>query len=176
MNNDELGEVTKLVTQLLALNAEIEVEEAVTKEKKEQARRLSQEAIPMAMQELGYSSVDLTDGTSIALKKEIYCSFSDEKRPEGLKWLEDNKLDGIIKSKTEIYFEKGEEEKRRSIEASLHDLAVEYLNIRTVHPQTLKAFIKDRLAAGKDVPMEKFGAIEVTVSKVTLPKKERFSL
>lgn len=172
----ELGEVLKLVDLLQVAEEAAEKLEAELKIKKEDIRRLSQESIPAAMQALGYKEVTVKNGTEISLKKEVYCSFAENKRPAALEWLEKNNYSGIIKSHTEVYFEKGEDEKRALMERVLKELEVDYKNSRTVHPQTLKAFLKERIAAGTNIDLQVFGAVEVIEAKIKKPKKDRFTL
>ena len=66
-------------------------------------------------------------------------------------------------------FGKGEEDQAQALIKELNINGWRsYSNNISVHPQTLKALIKECLAQGKDIPMDTFGAGPVTKAVIKM--------
>ena len=63
-------------------------------------------------------------------------------------------------------FGKGESEQALQLCAELQAKGVAAQFEQTVAPQTLKAFLREQLAAGTDLPLELFGARPVWTTKL----------
>lgn len=176
MANDELGEVTKLVILLEQNEAHAAALSLELKEASERVRVLKEESIPSAMEELGYKSVELGDGTKISVKGEVYASISAERQAEAFAWLESHGFGGLIKDTTTVDFKKNQTEESKKLMEFLQTLGVEFGNKRGVHSSTLKSFLKEQLAEGSDIPLETFGARSVNVASVKRPSTAKFKL
>lgn len=172
----ELGEVLKLTLQLQEAEAELEKAEEAFKKAKGRVLFLSREAIPSAMEELGYKKVELGDGTKISVSEEVFYTIPDGKKDEVHQWLEDHQFGGLIKANVEMSFGKDEEGKRIAAIKALEAIGAQFSVDKSVHPMTMKAFIKEQLQEGSEVPMDLFGAQCVSVAKVSIPKRTKFKL
>lgn len=76
-------------------------------------------------------------------------------------WLDKNGLGDIIKNKITADFGRDDKEQTRAtvMKTLLEKNGVNFKNEQTVHPQTLKATIKDSLKQGKDVPFDDFNLV-----------------
>lgn len=124
--------------------------------------------LPNAMLEAGLSEFRLTTGEFIEVKRDIYASISEANFGAAKAWLVDNNLDGIVKHTVTLSFAKGEG--GRAVEALtlLVDNAFVPVDKEAIHPQTLKAFVREQLQKGADLPMDVFGVHEVVKTKVSL--------
>jgi hypothetical protein len=166
----QLKELGALAMQLVATDEEIEQIEAQLKGLKDIGRKLREESIPELMREVGMKSFKMEDGTSIDTKEEVFASIPEAHREAAFKWLEEHDLGSVVRTEVKAQFGMGELEKAEALTMELLQQELNVTLARNVHPQTLKALIKEQLAAGKDVPLDLFGARPVSVAKVTLPK------
>lgn len=145
----------------------------------EEAKRLSDRfseiqmtSLPEAMATAGMSSFELVTGDIISIKDFVRASIPtltaisnaqgpdkvdlEERRKQAFAWLKLNKADSLIKSELSAVFGKGEgkaaAEFAKMIQKQGYAAAVE----ESVNFQTLNKFIKEQIAAGKDVPQEPF--------------------
>lgn len=165
-----LGEVSRLAKLLVDADAEVERIEELLKAAKAHVTRIREEALPGAMQEIDLKEVTLSDGSKIKVVDEVYCSITEAKKAAAFEWLEENDFGGLIKTGVEVAYGR---DQRDDALAFYTKLAAEGKDVSIsagVHAQTLKAWMKEQLAEGRNVPMELFSARSVTVAKVTLPK------
>lgn len=175
-HENALGEVGALARLLVeAERRVVNVDDELSKAK-EHARRLREEALPGAMQELGVEELTLTDGSKITMGLEVYCSISSDNKPAAHAWLERNGFGGLIKTSISLPFGRSEEEQAdlRDFLEFLNSAGLTYEQEQGVHAQTLKAWLKEQLRGEegsiKSLPLQLFGARPVTVAKVKLPK------
>ena len=163
----QLKSVALLAAQLLAVEAELEVMAAAWDKAKARSQRLAEVDLPEALKEIGLESVTLKTGEVVSVREEVFCSVSEENKPKAFAWLEKNDAAGLIKTEVRVAFQRGEIERARKLLATLSkNKGAEVALLESVHAGTLKAFIKERLAAKKRVPMELFGARAVSRASV----------
>lgn len=175
MSGDALGEVGRLAHMLVDADRKVEDAEVALAGAKENARRLREEALPGALQELGIDEIVLSDGAKITMGLEVYCSISADNKGAALRWLEENAFGGLIKTTVALPFGRSDEEKAElaQLRSILDTERFTYTEEQGVHAGTLKAWLKEQLRGGPDtvsVPLQLFGARPVTVAKVKLPK------
>jgi len=131
---------------------------------------IAMDTLPTLLKELGLESIKLETGETIEVKGDLSASITAANNFAAMKWLVDNSYGGIIKTLVTTTFAANE-----------HDLAVEFAAMvgedhegvvfkETVHPMTLKSFIKEQLASGGAIPLELFSVHEYSVAKLTQPK------
>ena len=82
VKNEDLSSVGALTKRAKELEKEIEDLEAITKERKEQQRKLLEETIPSMLQELGLSKFSMTDGSEITVKPFYNASIKEDNRAQ----------------------------------------------------------------------------------------------
>ena len=137
------------------------------KELKEQLNYQRYEIVPGMMQELGINSFELDNGYKVSIKDEYYAKIPDAFQFECFEWLRKNELDGIIKTAVSLSFGKGEAEQAKEVLETLYEIGLVPNVKETVHPQTLKAFVKERLSAGLELPVDFFGASVVKTTVIS---------
>lgn len=165
--NDKLTQLAELTKLLVESEREYETAEAELKRKKEDTRRLREEAIPLLMAELGVSVIGLEDGTTIKVSKEVYASIANGNKYEAFKWLESNGFGGLIKTDVIISFPRDDRYLAIKWNNFLKEKGLTVDLNESVHPQTLKAFLKEQMRDGINIPLNLFGAMPVDVAKIT---------
>jgi len=163
-----LNEMATVVQSLLDAELIIENQENQLKESKENARKLREEVIPSSMQELGLAELKLDTGQKITVKQDVYASIPKDNKLSALQWLEDHGHGGLIKTDVVTSYGKGEEEEGRARKLLFKLLAEgEKTKLsRGINAQTLKAFLREQIAKGEDVPLDLFGASPVWTTKI----------
>tara|TARA_Y100000114_G_C11708136_1_gene302033 strand:- start:263 stop:844 length:582 start_codon:yes stop_codon:yes gene_type:complete len=128
------------------------------KEEKKALIKLTDEEMPSMLAEIGMSSFALDDGSTVEVKQTYGASILVEKRPEAYEWLRDNGYDDIIKNTVACQFGRGEDDQASAFAAFAQQQGYVPEQKTEVHPQTLRAFVKERCEAGEEFPMELFGA------------------
>jgi hypothetical protein len=167
-----LKQISELANRQLDLERQVEEATAKVKTLNEELKEVSENLLPNAMLEAGgLVSFTLATGESIEIKKDIYCSVPKEGFPEAEAWLRARGLEGVIKHQVTMLFGKGEDDQAVKAATLLLDNGFAPTDSKTIHPQTLKALLREQLGQGVDVPLKTFGAFEATKSKITLPKR-----
>ena len=163
----DLKKISTLAEQFTNLLSRIEKGEALLKDLKEQARLVSEEMIPAAMDEVGMEEFTLSSGDTISVENIVTATISEPNRATAFAWLRKHKHGSIIKREIKLNFGMGEDKQAKALLALLKKSKLRPTSDKeTVHPSTLKAFVKEQLAEGKDIPMDVFGVYEVRRASV----------
>lgn len=136
----------------------IESLEEQIKEEKKVLLKLTDEDMPAMLAEIGLSSFTLDDGSTVEIKQTYGASILVQNRPQAYDWLRDNGYDDIIKNTVACQFGRGEDDLASAFSAFAQQQGYTPEQKTDVHPQTLRAFVKERVEAGEEFPMELFGA------------------
>jgi len=132
--------------------------EQTLKSEKKSLMKLTDEELPALLQEVGINKFELDDGSTVEVKQTYGASILVANRETAYAWLRDHHYDDIIKNQVNVRFGRGEDE----LAASFTDLAAQQgyapEQKTEIHPQTLRAFVKERVEAGDEFPMDLFGA------------------
>jgi hypothetical protein len=138
--------------------AEIDNLEKTLKARKEDLRKQSEEELPSMMAEIGVNSFELDDGSRVTVKDLYGGHISAANRDAAYQWLRENNFDDIIKNTLSIVFGRGEDQEADRYMKILEGYGLLPEQNTGVHPSTLKAWIKERMEAGDEFPMDLFGA------------------
>jgi len=167
---DELENVRSLsnyVIDLQRLENEIEAAEANLKMKKERADKISAEVIPEIMEQMKLKTLKLQDGSAIEVKEVYSATIPVANREGAFKWLRDNGHGDLIKNEISASFGKGEDSIANEFIDKVKSLGYEPLQKLSVHPMTLKAFVREQITGGSELPMEKFGVFVGAETKIS---------
>lgn len=153
----DLTRIMTLVELMRAKDSEVaELEERLKKAKAE-LLTLERVDIPELMAEIGLSELKTSDGAVLSIKEEVDAKISEANRAAAMEWLVAHNFSGLIKTGVTVTFSRGDHE---GAEALAQKLSGEYPAVEVkedVHPGTLKAFVKEQLAAGTALPFDLFG-------------------
>jgi len=154
------------VVKLRALEDTFLQKEEELKKIKQEIDILSGEVIPTMMTEMNISTLKLADGTAVEVKPVYGASISPERKDEAFNWLRKNGLGDLIKNEVTVSFGRNEDNK-----------AIAYANLAVengyqpsqklkVEPMTLKALVRERIEAGKDMPSDLFNVFAGNRTKI----------
>jgi hypothetical protein len=158
LDQDGLKTVAELARKIRDEEEYIASLESDLKSAKKGLQKLTDEDLPTMLQEIGLSSMKLDDGSEVVVKQTYGASILVDNRPAAFEWLREKGYDDIIKNTVACQFGRGEDDKASSFKA-IAEKEGYYAEQKTeIHPQTLRAFVKERVENGDDFPMELFGA------------------
>lgn len=157
VQDDQLSGISALARRAKELEKEILDQEGVLKERKEQFRKMTEETIPEALAELGMKSFKMSDGSSIEIKPFYGASISEARRAEAYQWLRDHGFGDIIKNTVSVRFGRNEDELAARAISLLRAQGYPVEQTEKIEPQTLKAWVKERVDKGQPVDSELFG-------------------
>ena len=93
-----------------------------------------------------------------------------EKKENALKWLRENGLGDIIKNEISVSFGRNEDNKAADYAELAKGQGLEPQQKLKVEPMTLKALVRERIEAGKEMPTELFNVF--IGNKTTIKRKQ----
>ena len=157
VTDDALKSVRSIALQMQNTQQKVSQLEEDLKREKESLRKLSDEDLPSKLQEIGIVNFELDDGSVVQVKENISAHIKEENRVAAYEWLRDHGLDDIIKNTVVCNFGREEDDKASDFFAFAKKEGFEPQQNSSIHPSTLKAFAKDRIAQGEEIPMDLFG-------------------
>lgn len=152
-----LDRIVKMAELLVAQQSHVDELEAELKVAKKELTTLEREDLPTLMTEAGLQEITLNDGTTIQIKEDVDTKIPTAHRDAALNWLIQNGYGGLIKTNVAVVFGRGDHDQAVAVRDRL---AAEYEGVELkedVHHSTLKAFVKERLTAGEQIPFDLFG-------------------
>ena len=157
VSDGELNIVSDLAKKQLQLARQVATLEEDLKAKKEELRLTSEQELPDAMQAAGLNQIVLNTGEKISINEFYNAHISKANQEVAYQWLVENGHEGLIKNEVLLKF--GREEST-VVDETVYALQSRGLSPevrQSVHPSTLKAFVKEQFTSGNDIPTEPFG-------------------
>jgi len=158
------------VERLNTFQKQIETQEEALKQKKKDFEHLSAEVIPTMMAEMGLSHLKLMDGSSVDVKPNYSASITIANKDAAFQWLRDNNLGDIIKNEISVSFGRNEDNKAADYASLASERGYQPTQKLKVEPMTLKALVRERIEAGKELPTELFNVF--VGNKTTIKRKQ----
>ena len=157
VSDGELSIVSALANKQLQLATEVANLEAELKAKKEEFRTTSEQELPDAMQAAGLTQIKLSTGENITINEFYNAHISKANQEIAYNWLMKNGHEGLIKHEVSLKFGREEGEVVEQAVSALQSRGLSPEVRQSVHPSTLKAFVKEQFTSGNDIPTEPFG-------------------
>ena len=167
---DNIQSLADQVEKLDSLNKRLALQEDNIKNTKKDIDRLSGEVIPTMMTEMGLSELKLQDGSHLKVATSYKAHISEANKEMAFNWLRDNGLGDIIKNEVLVSFGRNEDNKAASYAELAKSQGFQPTQKMKVEPMTLKALVRERLEAGKEMPTEIFGVY--TENKTTIKRNK----
>ena len=167
---DNIQSLADQVEKLEDLQKRLELQEDNLKNTKKQIDHLSGEVIPTMMSEMGLSHLKLMDGSSVDVKPNYSASISIANREAAFGWLRNNGLGDIIKNEISVSFGRNEDNKAADYAELAKGQGFQPTQKMKVEPMTLKALVRERIEAGKEMPTEIFGVF--SENKTTIKRNK----
>jgi len=149
-----------------AKSDELELVKAQLVSLEEELKQITEKDIPDKLFELGMSSFILTDGTQITTRPEVYCGITQKHQESAFSWLRNNGYGDLIKNTVSLTFGKGEDALAKVAIEEITKLGRIPEQKTSVHPQTLKAFIKELDEKGAPIPEDLFSIYRVNKARL----------
>ena len=154
------GGVQSLADQVEALEfviRNIEGAEENLKDLKKKRDHISGEVIPTMMSEMGLAELKLHDGSHLKVSTSYKAHISEANKEAAYNWLRENGLGDIIKNEISVSFGRNEDNKAADYAELAKSNGFQPTQKMKVEPMTLKALVRERIEAGKEMPTEIFG-------------------
>ena len=164
---ENIKSLASQVKSLKELEDELKADEESLKNKKKEIERISGEIIPTMLSEMGLSSLKLADGSAVDVKPYYAANISIANREAAYSWLRSNGLGDIIKNDITVSFGRNEDNKAAQYANLARGQGFEPTQKLKVEPMTLKALVRERIEAGKEMPMDTFNVFVGNRTKIT---------
>ena len=145
------------VEKLEELQSRLQTQEQIMKDTKKQIERISGEVIPTMMSEMGLAELKLQDGSHLKVSTSYRATITEANKESAFNWLRNNGLGDIIKNEISVSFGRNEDNKAATYAELAKGQGFQPTQKMKVEPMTLKALVRERIEAGKDMPTEIFG-------------------
>ena len=170
---DKTTNINKLadkIQEMQAIQSAIESDEQQLKQKKKHLENLSGEVIPTMLSEMGLSFLKLQDGSSVEVKTNYSATITQANKEKAFNWLRENGLGDIIKNEISVSFGRNEDNKAADYAELAKGQGFQPTQKMKVEPMTLKALVRERIEAGKEMPTEIFGVF--SENKTTIKRSK----
>ena len=167
---DNIQSLADQVEKLESLQTRLELQEENIKNTKKQLENLSGEVIPTMMSEMGLSELKLQDGSHLKVSTSYRATITEANKETAFNWLRNNGLGDIIKNEISVFFGRNEENKAADYANLAQERGYQPTQKLKVEPMTLKALVRERIEAGKEMPTELFNIF--VGNKTTIKRKQ----
>ena len=167
------GNIQSLADQVEALefvNNNIKGAEENLKDLKKKRDHISGEVIPTMMSEMGLAELKLHDGSHLKVSTTYRAHISEANKEMAYNWLRNNGLGDIIKNEISVSFGRNEDNKAADYAELAKGQGFQPTQKMKVEPMTLKALVRERIEAGKEMPTEIFGVF--SENKTTIKRNK----
>ena len=147
--------------------ADIENDLKMMKKKRD---HISGEVIPTMMSEMGLAELKLHDGSHLKVSTSYKAHISEANKEMAYNWLRENGLGDIIKNEISVSFGRNEDNKAADYAELAKSNGFQPTQKMKVEPMTLKALVRERIEAGKEMPTEIFGVF--SENKTTIKRNK----
>ena len=145
------------VERLEEMQKQLLIQEEAVKENKKQIQHISGEVIPTMMSEMGLAELKLHDGSHLKVSTSYRATITEANKETAFNWLRENGLGDIIKNEISVSFGRSEDNKAADYAELAKGQGFQPTQKMKVEPMTLKALVRERIEAGKEMPTEIFG-------------------
>ena len=164
---DSAKKLSDKILDLKDLEDEVANAEESLKKLKEKTREISCVEIPKMMDEMQITKLKLKDGEAVEIKKVYGASIPKDQQEAAFTWLRNNGLGDIIKNDITVTFGRGEDNKASEYANLAQGQGYEPVQKIGVHPQTLKAVVRERLESGQEMPSDIIKTYAGNSTKIT---------
>ena len=147
--------------------ADIENDLKMMKKKRD---HISGEVIPTMMSEMGLAELKLHDGSHLKVSTTYRATITEANKEAAFNWLRNNGLGDIIKNEISVSFGRNEDNKAADYAELAKGQGFQPTQKMKVEPMTLKALVRERIEAGKEMPTEIFGVF--SENKTTIKRSK----
>ncbi len=163
----DLDTLQKVADKQQALQTQLSELEAKADRVRQALRTVAETELPDMMDKIGIESFKTNTGLNIEVSEKIRATISKSNEARAFHWLRDHKHEKLITRVLSLKFSAGEYEEADDCYKALANQFEQVGDKEGVHAQTLSAFVREKLSAGEEIPMDLFGVYRQRVAKVS---------
>ena len=167
---DNIQSLADQVEKLEELQSRLNTQEEIMKDTKKQIEKVSGDIIPTMMSEMGLAEIKLQDGSHLKVSTTYRATITEANKEAAFNWLRNNGLGDIIKNEISVSFGRNEDNKAANYAELAKGQGFQPTQKMKVEPMTLKALVRERIEAGKELPTEIFGVF--SENKTTIKRNK----
>ncbi len=168
INKDDIKSISDKCHQLNELQTQLKEKEEALSLLKHKIRDMEERIIPEMMQEAGVSLLKLSDGSTVEVKPFYAAKIPESRVDEAFGWLRSKGFEDLIKNTVTAQFARGQDNQVAELIKVCEDHNFTYNKKQKVEPMTLKAFVREQVEGGKELPFDLFGVY--IANKTTIKK------
>lgn len=165
-----MARLTTLAREQLTREAALAEAERQVILKRQALEEISFKQLPELMDSLGMEEFTLTDGRKIGIEEHVRASIPEEKQRDTFEWFREIGNGKMIKRALGVQLAMGQDELADKVKKLLAECSLDVTDKQSIHNSTLVAFVRRRLKAGEEVPLDKISVFRQRASKVVEPK------
>ena len=158
LDDSKLDKVARLANEANVLQKIIFRKEEDLKHSKKSLRKVTDELLPEALEDLNLEKVVMKDGSEISVKPVYGASIPKDRLAEAYEWLRQHGDGDIIKNNVTVTFGRGEDEDVLAFMELCGDQGLSPQQTEKIEPMTLKGWLREKVETGQAIPMDLFGA------------------
>ena len=167
IDQDNVKSISDKCHQLNELQSQLKEKEEAVSLLKHKIRDLEERIIPEMMQEAGVSLLKLKDGSTVEVKPFYAAKIPESRVEEAFSWLRDKGFEDLIKNTVTASFGRGQDNQVSELIGVCEKFGFNYNKKEKVEPMTLKAFVREQVETGKELPFDLFGVYIANKTKIT---------
>jgi hypothetical protein len=167
VDDNKIKKISKACQDMQELGRQIEEKEKEMAELSKKHKELQEQTIPELMQEAGVSLIKTENGDTVEVKPVISARIPASRTEEAFNWLRSNGHEDMIKNTVTASFNKGQDNLVSRLIQVCEENGFTYNKKEKVEPMTLKAFAREQITDGKELPMDLFGVYVSNKTKIT---------
>ena len=164
--NVQLTELSNLVEHQLTLEDYVAGLTEKLKLAKKDLAKVQNSSLPEMMSGLGFDQLKTTNGKTVEIARGIDASVTQANKEPAFKWLKKKGHQAIIKTELKLVYTGKEVEKMSKTFDTLDSAGIPYALKEGIHPGTLKAFVKEELNEGHQLP-DSITVFEYGIAKIS---------
>ena len=158
LDDSKLAKVARLANEASGLQEKVARQEKDLIDAKKALRKVTDELLPEALEDLNLEKVVMKDGSEISVNPIYGASIPRDRLVEAYDWLRQHGDGDIIKNNVTVTFAKGEDLDAQAFMVMCDDQGFSPQQAEKIEPMTLKGWLREKVETGQAIPMDLFGA------------------
>ena len=158
LDDSKLDKVARLAKEANIMQGEVGRQEKELIDARKALRKVTDELLPEALEDLSLEKVVMKDGSEISVKPIYAASIPKDRLVEAYDWLRQHGDGDIIKNNVTVTFAKGEDLDAQAFMVMCEDQGFTPQQAEKIEPMTLKGWLREKVETGHAIPMDLFGA------------------
>ena len=165
--DQEVNRIADLCKKQIELEKEVDRLNELLAETQKKLSSIREHDLPETMAEAGVSELKLKDGAKVTVQPFVGAHITEAKKRDAHQWLDENGHGGLIKRELTFKFNREDTAWEKMMEQYSAMGWTNYKLKEAVHPQTLKAFVREQVEKGSDIPVSLFNIFSGFKAKIT---------